>query len=46
MQENWTPLHFAVAEGHLDVVEMLIKLGAETASLTNVSIALWGYVTS
>ena len=29
LQNGWTPLHFACYEGHTEVVEILIKHGAQ-----------------
>ena len=37
LQLNWTPLHVAVQNGHVVVVETLIKLGANVNTINNVS---------
>src|SRR5688572_2299930 len=33
-QSGWTPLHLAVAEGHADIVEMLVEAGADLGART------------
>ena len=33
--EGWTPLHYACAGGHLDIVEHLVSLGADVNKVKN-----------
>ena len=39
LQSEWTPLHTAVKQGHISVVETLIKLGADVNAGAIVSYA-------
>ena len=38
---NNTPLHIAAQSGHLDVVKMLVQLGADTNARNNWSKSAW-----
>ena len=36
-QRNWTPLHLAVQNYHISVIEMLIKSGVDVNAMDKVS---------
>ena len=37
LQDRWTALHWAASRGHVQVVETLIRLGADVNALDKVS---------
>ncbi len=37
MQDDWTPLHIAADNGHLEVIKHLLSVGAEKDKATKVS---------
>ena len=37
MQDEWTPLHLAAQNGHVEVVDTLIKSGADISVVEKVS---------
>ena len=40
LQNKWTPLHLAVQNGHISVVEILIRLKADVNAVEKVNIIL------